>query len=108
MCSCARSKPASSRPRECQAMRKRRIVSLSFLVAALLVGACTSSGVQQASGVAVPVSWTRVERSPPSDTPLVLDANAGIDHAWWKHFGDPTLDSLIAEALENNKSLQIA
>ncbi|MBX9794900.1 MAG: efflux transporter outer membrane subunit [Burkholderiaceae bacterium] len=28
--------------------------------------------------------------------------------AWWKQFGDPVLDDLIAETLHNNKNIQIA
>lgn len=31
-----------------------------------------------------------------------------IDQKWWRHFDDPTLDVLIAEAMINNKTLQIA
>jgi multidrug efflux system outer membrane protein len=30
------------------------------------------------------------------------------DTAWWKQFGDPVLDSLIAEALANNVNLKVA
>jgi len=30
------------------------------------------------------------------------------DSAWWRQFNDPVLDQLIAEALANNKSVQIA
>ncbi len=30
------------------------------------------------------------------------------DSTWWKQFNDPVLDQLIAEALANNKSVQIA
>jgi NodT family efflux transporter outer membrane factor (OMF) lipoprotein len=40
--------------------------------------------------------------------PLATDASAGVEHDWWHRFSDPTLDSLIGEALANNKSLQIA
>lgn len=36
------------------------------------------------------------------------DARATINTEWWKQFGDPVLDGLIAEALENNKQVQIA
>lgn len=30
------------------------------------------------------------------------------DTDWWKQFDDPVLDSLIAEALANNKNIKIA
>jgi multidrug efflux system outer membrane protein len=48
------------------------------------------------------MSWVR------QDAPLAVDANAAVEHDWWRHFGDPTLDALIGEAVANNKSLQIA
>ncbi len=35
-------------------------------------------------------------------------ARATTNTAWWKQFNDPVLDSLIAEALVNNKSLETA
>jgi outer membrane protein, multidrug efflux system len=38
----------------------------------------------------------------------VAEAQQTADVAWWRQFGDPTLDSLIAEAIANNKSLRIA
>jgi multidrug efflux system outer membrane protein len=42
------------------------------------------------------------------NTPLATGAEVDIDHKWWKHFDDPTLDVLITEALANNKTLKIA
>ncbi len=36
------------------------------------------------------------------------DARNLADTEWWKQFGDPVLDGLIADALVNNKSVQIA
>ncbi|MFO1392381.1 MAG: efflux transporter outer membrane subunit [Steroidobacteraceae bacterium] len=35
-------------------------------------------------------------------------AAADADAQWWKQFGDPTLDALIAEALANNWNVKIA
>jgi multidrug efflux system outer membrane protein len=37
-----------------------------------------------------------------------MDANVQVEHEWWRHFGDPALDSLISEAIASNKSLQVA
>jgi NodT family efflux transporter outer membrane factor (OMF) lipoprotein len=85
-------------------MRKSRKISGAF--ATLILAACTSAPAPQASGVDVPVTWTRLEAKP--DAPLAADAGMQIDHGWWKHFGDSTLDALIEEALAKNKSLQIA
>ena len=36
------------------------------------------------------------------------EAQATANTDWWKQFGDPVLDGLIAEALSSNKQLQIA
>jgi len=50
---------------------------------------------------------------PQVDTPQAFrfestDTAAVADVEWWKQFGDATLDGLIAEALANNKDVQIA
>lgn len=52
-------------------------------------------------------------RRPAVDTPasfagMPADAAAAADTEWWKQFGDPQLDRLIAEALAGNKDLRIA
>lgn len=51
-------------------------------------------------------------RRPPIDAPGTYryePAQAVVaDAQWWKQFGDPVLDQLIAEALANNKSVKIA
>ena len=39
---------------------------------------------------------------------LPKDAADTINTEWWKQFGDPVLDQLIAEALANNKSVKQA
>lgn len=36
------------------------------------------------------------------------DVAAEADIAWWKLYGDPVLDQLITDALENNKTVKIA
>jgi len=36
------------------------------------------------------------------------DVAATADIAWWKQYGDPVLDQLIADALANNKTVKIA
>ena len=52
-------------------------------------------------------------RRPAPDTPQNFRNETGegveaVDTQWWRCFRDPVLDSLIAEALANNKNLQIA
>ena len=52
-------------------------------------------------------------RRPAVDAPAAFagmpaDAAAMADAEWWRQFGDPLLDRLIAEALAGNKDLRIA
>ena len=83
----------------------RNISQLSVLFSALMLAACTTTSPEmQPSNVDVPPAWTRLDLN----APISADADAAIEHDWWKHFGDPTLDALIAEAIQGNKSLQIA
>lgn len=87
-------------------MRKLKTSSLSVSFAALLLAACaTTPPGPQDSEVATPPSWSRLAEANPA---LGLSADAEVEHDWWRHFGDPTLDALVAEAIANNKSLQIA
>ena len=86
-------------------MRKFR-TSLSVAFAALLIAACaTTPPGAQSSDVPVAPSWNQLSQANPA---LAMNANAEVEHDWWRNFGDPTLDALIAEAIANNKSLQIA
>jgi NodT family efflux transporter outer membrane factor (OMF) lipoprotein len=66
------------------------------LIAALLAGACTT-----------PRDATRVTQA----TPAVLglgDATPTINAEWWRAFGDPQLDRLMAMAMAGNPSLDEA
>lgn len=84
---------------------------LAMLTAALWLTACTSPVGPQASGIEAPSLWNRLTGDTPTpdlNQALVVSAEAEVDQAWWRHFGDPTLDALIAEALTNSKTLQIA
>jgi multidrug efflux system outer membrane protein len=84
----------------------RKLSSLSVAFAALLIAACaTTPPGAQSSDVPVAPSWNQLEKANPA---LAMNANAQVEHDWWRHFGDPTLDAVIAEAIANNKSLQIA
>ncbi len=52
-------------------------------------------------------------KRPSIDTPATFrfeDPNAAdtANTEWWKQFGDPVLDDLVAESLANNKSVRIA
>lgn len=73
---------------------------LVAVLAALSVTACATVPVgHQDSGIAAPAAWQGQAAG---------STAVQVDQAWWKHFADPTLDTLIAEALANNKTLQIA
>src|SRR5262245_39254908 len=50
---------------------------------------------------------------PKVDTPEAYrfaegDVQQTVDTEWWKQFGDPVLNQLIAEALANNMNVKIA
>ena len=86
-------------------MRKLR-TTLSVSFAALLLAACaTTPPGQQSSDVPVAQNWSQLTDA---NAGVALNANAQVEHDWWRHFGDPTLDALITEAIAGNKSLQIA
>jgi NodT family efflux transporter outer membrane factor (OMF) lipoprotein len=79
---------------------------LSVAFAALVLAACATTPLgEQSSDIPVAPSWNQLERASPA---LAMNANAQVEHDWWRNFGDPTLDALITEAIANNKSLQIA
>jgi len=86
-------------------MRKIK-TTLSVSFAALLIAACaTTPPGPQSSDVPVASSWSQLAET---NAALATNANAAVEHDWWRHFGDPTLDALVVEALAGNKSLQIA
>src|SRR5271155_2592167 len=93
---------------------RKRPFFLAALLATTLLTACTSPVGPQASGIAPPPAWSRLDSPSPTapshiaDVPLATSADREVDHRWWTHFDDPTLDTLIGEALTNNKTLQIA
>src|SRR5882672_3660028 len=94
-------------------MRNTKTSIASTLLSAFLLAACTTPVGQQASGIDVQPFWARLtgSASPTTekrDPPLAASPDALVEHDWWKHFGDETLDALITEALANNKTLGIA
>jgi multidrug efflux system outer membrane protein len=69
-----------------------------------LVGACNMAPKDYTLDIPVPTEW-RVEGNP------YLNEEESATYAnvlWWEKFGDPVLDELIAEALQNNKELLVA
>jgi multidrug efflux system outer membrane protein len=71
---------------------------VAFCLAAALVSACTLGPDYIRPPVDAPASFRFATK----------DAADAANLAWWKQFGDPVLDALIAEALANNKSVKVA
>jgi len=67
------------------------------LIAAALVAGCTLGPDYRRPPIDAPETY----RYEPAQA-VVADAQ------WWKQFGDPVLDQLIADALANNKTVKIA
>lgn len=74
--------------------------SLALLALGLLAGGCVVGPDYRAPEPAVPGRYLNA-RSGPSVTAASLDG-------WWKRFGDPVLDALIAEAVGNNLDVEQA
>jgi NodT family efflux transporter outer membrane factor (OMF) lipoprotein len=72
--------------------------SLAAILLALLLTACVSS----------PTTTPREAEIAPATLGLGAVPAPKIDNTWWKAFGDPKLDALIAQALSNNPSLKAA
>jgi multidrug efflux system outer membrane protein len=86
---------------------------LKFLFVAILLSGCHTASVgSQDSGIETPSSWNQLTSNQRKtinlNTPIAISTEAKIDQSWWKNFNDPILNSLIDEALKNNKTLQIA
>jgi NodT family efflux transporter outer membrane factor (OMF) lipoprotein len=74
---------------------------LACVTAAMLLLAGCRIAVQDppASTLAVPAGWR---------TPLQVGPNAAVERAWWRAFGDPVLDALVAQALAHNGDVRAA
>lgn len=98
-------------------------VMAALAAAALLaasLAACTSPVGPQPSGIDTAASWRRLEGGKDGGKDgandgkaagaalLVASADAEVDQQWWGRFRDPTLDALVREALDHNKTLKIA
>jgi NodT family efflux transporter outer membrane factor (OMF) lipoprotein len=73
--------------------------ALLLAMAVLLSGCRIPVQDPPASTLAVPASWR---------APLQVGPNAPVEQAWWRAFGDPVLDELVARALGHNGDLRTA
>src|SRR5262249_54978534 len=63
----------------------------------------------QSSEIVSPSDWSQLTSVPNGKADLLVpQQDATVDQHWWTHFQDATLDTLLTEALANNKSLAIA
>lgn len=74
-------------------MRRAVLIALTVLLAGCMVGPN-----YRRPAVETPESYRYEE----------ADARGTVNTDWWKQFEDPVLDSLISEALSNNKNVKIA
>lgn len=73
---------------------RSRLVAIASAVA---LSACVTMPHERAQAPPLPAAWR--------DAPVGADANLTD---WWKGFNDPTLDSLVTEALRDGPSVQLA
>jgi outer membrane protein, multidrug efflux system len=76
----------------------RRALVLGTL-ALLLAGCRIPVQDRPASTLALPAAWR---------APLQVGPNAAVEGDWWRAFGDPALDALVAQALAHNGDLRTA
>lgn len=71
---------------------------LFFLIFAVSLTGCMVGPDYRRPTVEIPSSYRYESR----------DAQTTANTVWWKQFGDPVLDDLIARALANNRDVAIA
>ncbi len=82
-----------------------RLELATAVMAALLLAGCASTGGLEPDGQLVDADGLASSQSLSAHA---LSDAAFPDQQWWKSFGDPQLDALIAEALQGNPSLDAA
>jgi NodT family efflux transporter outer membrane factor (OMF) lipoprotein len=76
-----------------------RLSMAAGAVALLLAGCRIPVQERPSSTLEVPAAWR---------APRQVGPNAAVEQAWWRAFGDPVLDTLVAQALANNGDLRTA
>jgi NodT family efflux transporter outer membrane factor (OMF) lipoprotein len=81
-------------------MKRACALGASHLLLLLLLAGCRIPVQDRpASTLAVPAAWR---------APLAVGPNAAVEQEWWRAFGDPALDALVAQALARNGDLRTA
>ncbi len=78
-------------------MKTFRALAIAFATLALCACTTTSNRLQPVT-IETPAAFTATDGASP--LPTQLD--------WWKQFGDPALDALVADALAHNRELSVA
>lgn len=81
-------------------MKRAVRASFAYGAAMLLLAGCRIP-VQDRPGstLEVPAAWR---------APLQVGPNAAVEQEWWRAFGDPALDALVAQALARNGDIRSA
>ncbi|HEY4374741.1 MAG TPA: efflux transporter outer membrane subunit [Burkholderiales bacterium] len=80
-------------------MYKKTLVAL---LSAALLSACTLGPDYKRPGFDLPSLWGKKDATPAEDKA------AKLPEKWWSVYNDPTLDTLVNEALEHNRDLAAA
>src|SRR5690606_26829992 len=72
----------------------RPLLPLVFALALPVSGCASLNSDYQRPAIQLPDNW-----------PQLAESQAGATPDWWKAFGDPALDRLVAAALARNNSL---
>lgn len=97
-------------------LRHRAITTVSGLVAASILAGCTVGPNYQPPQIETPTAFSEQMQpatTQPSTRPSAAAAAAAAASdatlaTWWRAFGDPTLDSLVTRAVDQNIDLRIA
>ncbi|PLZ03994.1 RND transporter [Burkholderia sp. WAC0059] len=102
------------RERPASGVARRAASVAAAVLLASVIGACTVGPDYAPPAAHAPAAWNDMRHTAssaagaahaPLSTPSV---EADPDPRWWRSFGDPTLDALVARALAGNPSLQAA
>lgn len=75
----------------------KAIISL-FLVLSLFLSSCNLEPIYKRPCMPMPAQWRLATN----------EESTSVNIEWWQELGDPILDALILQALQNNKELKVA